>query len=261
MKAVGRLQGDISSIELQLRDYNRNNTAVFSIMTDGQKWRFYYSQTGGEFSKKCFKALDVLEDEIEELESSFQTFLSKDELNNGNAKRNAETYLQLSQKQRAIEDVLPQARRIVLEPPYPSLPQAVIELVAGAGLVVTEDEAAQFIRDFNLRKPPPEQISIKPAASVHRARATRPDIPVALAHVLDVCGEVFRNNRSYREACGIITERKNLSSKGTVPNACTRAIDLDTAGFLRLLEDKDRLIAYLIKHYPSYKAYIREALE
>ena len=80
IKAVGKLEGNISRIENQLRDYNRNNTALFSIITDGQKWRLYYSQTGGEFSQKCFKALDLLEDDIDDVELSFHTFLSKNEI-------------------------------------------------------------------------------------------------------------------------------------------------------------------------------------
>ena len=64
IKAVGKLEGNINIIERQMRDYNRNNTALFSIITDGRKWRFYFSQTGGEFSQKCFKTLDILEDSI-----------------------------------------------------------------------------------------------------------------------------------------------------------------------------------------------------
>jgi hypothetical protein len=47
VKQVGGLTGNIEETERQLRDYNRNNTALFSIATDGRKWRFYYSQTGG----------------------------------------------------------------------------------------------------------------------------------------------------------------------------------------------------------------------
>src|SRR3989442_3317296 len=43
VKAVGKLQGAIKHIETQLRNYNRNNTAIFTVITDGQRWRFYYS--------------------------------------------------------------------------------------------------------------------------------------------------------------------------------------------------------------------------
>ena len=60
VKAVGRVNRNLADIEKQMRDYNRNNTAIFSVLTDGRKWRFYLSQTGGEFDKKCFKEMDLL---------------------------------------------------------------------------------------------------------------------------------------------------------------------------------------------------------
>ncbi len=51
IKGVGQIQR-LQDIERQLRGYNRDNTAMFAIITDGREWRFYLSQTGGEFSKK-----------------------------------------------------------------------------------------------------------------------------------------------------------------------------------------------------------------
>jgi predicted type IV restriction endonuclease len=162
VKAVGKLQGDLRLFETQLRDYNRNNTAVFTILTDGQQWRFYYSQIGGEFSRKCFKILDFISDDIDELEVSFRSFLSRSEVDNGNAKRNAERYLQMSQKQRVMEDMFPQAEKMIKEPPFPSLPQALVELVSSAGFEISIEEAAQFIQEFSVRKSTPEPIIIPP---------------------------------------------------------------------------------------------------
>lgn len=43
VKAVGKIGQDLSEVERQVRDYNRNNTALFSAITDGRTWRFYYS--------------------------------------------------------------------------------------------------------------------------------------------------------------------------------------------------------------------------
>ncbi len=149
VKGVGKLNGDIGNVEWQLRDYNRNNTAPFSIITDGQRWRFYYSQTGGEFSQKCFKVVDIVDDDIDGVEMFFSAFLSKREIENGNAQRDAENYLKLNQKQRAMEDALPKARRRVQEPPFPSLPQAMAELMRAAGFSVTLDEALEFITKAN----------------------------------------------------------------------------------------------------------------
>lgn len=162
IKAIGKLESDLSKHEIQLRDYNRNNTALFSIITDGKLWRFYYSQAGGEFSQKCFKVLDLQNDDLEDIELSLYAFLSKEEINNGNAKNEAETYLRLSQKQRAMEDVLPQARRLVLEPPFPSLPQAIVELVKKFRIIVTIEEASKFIEKQSQKKSP----EIKPPSPI-----------------------------------------------------------------------------------------------
>ena len=163
IKDVGQIQGRLAHIERQLRDYNRNNTAMFTIITDGREWRFYFSQTGGEFSKKCFETFDFAEDNLNDIEESLATFLKKSEIENGNAKSKAENYLQKNQKQQTAEDCLPEARRRISEPPYPSLPIALVSLVCEKGISITQDEAVKFIKEADERKssvpiasPPPQ---------------------------------------------------------------------------------------------------------
>ncbi len=85
IKQHGTLDKGISSVERQLRDYCRDNTAPFSIITDGEKWRFYYSQTGGKFSDKFFKVLDIKSDDLDELAEAFRLFLSKSSIESGEA--------------------------------------------------------------------------------------------------------------------------------------------------------------------------------
>ena len=156
IKGMGKLEFDLAKHEVQLRDYNRNHTAPFSVITDGQLWRFYYSQTGGEFSQKCFKIIDLLKDELDDIELSFYAFLSKEEIRSGNAKNEAETYLTLSQKQRSMEDAFSEARRQVLEPPFPSLPEAIISIVEKEGYKVSLDEASRFVKKQGSKKQKPE---------------------------------------------------------------------------------------------------------
>ncbi len=145
VKSVGKIDATLAEVERQLRDYNRNLTAIFSIITDGQKWRFYYSRAGGEFSEKCFKVIDLLKDDLSNVESSLKTFLAKSEIINENSEKNAKSYLQLNRNQRAIEKVYAQALEKVNEPPFPSLPQALVELVALDGIKITSEEAKDFI--------------------------------------------------------------------------------------------------------------------
>lgn len=156
IKAIGNLEYNLPKYEFQLRDYNRNNTAPFSIITDGQKWRFYYSQTGGEFSEKCFKDIDLIEDDIDDIELILYAFLSKEEIRSGKARIEAESYLKLSQKQRVMEDAFPQARRHILEPPFPSLPEALIKIVEKEGYSVSIEEASRFVKKQGTKKQKPE---------------------------------------------------------------------------------------------------------
>ena len=114
---------------------------------------FYYSQTGGEFSQKCFESFDIESDNLEDVERSLLTFLKKSEVANGNAKREAENYLQLNQIQRTMEDCLPEARRLALEPPFPTLPESLVNLVRENGFVLSQEQAVEFIETAVERKP------------------------------------------------------------------------------------------------------------
>ncbi len=151
IKAVGQMQGKLTAIEQQLRNYNRDNQAMFTVITDGRNWRFYLSSAGGEFSRRCFKTFDLIADDLEEVEASLSVFLRKPEIEN--ARQKAEDYLKLNQIQRTAEDCLPEARRRIGETPYPSLPAALVSLVGEKGFPITQDDAVKFIKEADERKP------------------------------------------------------------------------------------------------------------
>jgi hypothetical protein len=172
-KSYGQIRNTLDKPERQLRDYNRNNTAMFSIITDGAEWRFYYSQTGGEFAQKCFKILNLLREPVQDVQASFKTLLQKTEVQNGNAEKEAIAYLRLTQKQRLMEDLLPEARRKALETPFPALPQALVHLLTEQGVEVSMDEAATFISEFQERRPslpPPPPATLPQPSSLGSIR-------------------------------------------------------------------------------------------
>ena len=100
---------DLQAVERQLRDYNKNNQAPFAIITDGQTWRFYLASAPGEFSDKCFKIIDLLEDVYEQIEECFSSLVSKEAIENVETKKKAEKYLESSVLERAIIDSLSDA--------------------------------------------------------------------------------------------------------------------------------------------------------
>ncbi len=147
IKALGKLQGgNIVKGEIQLRDYNKNNTALFAILTDGQIWRFYYPQSRGTFSQKHFKTINLLKDDLDDIELNFDVFLSKKKVFSGRAKLEAENYLKSSLKKRLMRDEVFKARDLTQSPPYFSLPKALIECVKLRGVIISLGEAEQFLK-------------------------------------------------------------------------------------------------------------------
>lgn len=272
IKAVGKIDSDLPNIERQLRDYNRNLTAMFSIITDGRKWRFYYSQAGGEFSQKCFKTIDLLEDDLDDIETFFNAFLAKSNVVSGDAQKDAQNYLQLNLKQRAMGDALPQARRMVDEPPFPSLPQALVERVAAAGHKISVEEATEFIQNYKpIEKPVspvpssrhPVNIELPPRRLSEIDNWTPSDYPAAeeaLMQVLDVAELMLFRGVEFGDAAVQVARRKDITH-GTVRHHCTRALGLDTYQFKALIQDAKRTITFLQKKYPKYANIITERLQ
>lgn len=144
-KGVGGLAKDLAAVERQLRDYNRDHTALFTIITDGRHWRFYYSFTSGEFKDKLFCKFDLLLDDPEEIAGYLEAFLRYENIGNHRARHRAEAYLMLGKKERAMQDVLPDAQKLITQPPFPSLPEAMVQLLAAKVLTITLAEAQTFL--------------------------------------------------------------------------------------------------------------------
>lgn len=155
VKAVGKLIS-LEKVETQVRDYNRDHTALFSVITDGRIWRLYYCQTGGKFHDKCFKECDLLTDDLEDIEQTFSLFFGKENIESGFAEEQASKYLRLTNKQKAVQDLVPEARRLTQVSPFPSLPQAIVKLAKNENISLSETEAEEFL------KPPTQVPDTKP---------------------------------------------------------------------------------------------------
>lgn len=190
-KSMGKIRNSLAEIETQLRNYNRDNTALFSVITDGRVWRFYLSRAGGKFSEKCFKVIDLQGDDLDDIQTSFSKFLQKDEIIGGSAEDEAVGYLRLNEKQRTMGDVLPQAKKASMEPPYPRVPNALVSLLAEKGFQVSVDEAEKLMIEVASKKEPKE-LRIEPRSSqpahhsmeqwpVPEKRLLRPESPPSLS--------------------------------------------------------------------------------
>jgi hypothetical protein len=160
-KALGKLVSNLSNIERQVRDYNRNNTAPFSVITDGRIWRFYFSQTAGEFHEKCFKECDLINDDLDSIGELLELFIGKDNILSGRAESEALQYLQFTQLEKAVQDLSSQARQMTYVHPYPRLPEALAELLSRKRFDVSETQAAELLRRMDT--PQPSTITFSPS--------------------------------------------------------------------------------------------------
>jgi hypothetical protein len=172
-KAVGAFAADLATVEKQLRDYNRDHTALFTVITDGRHWRFYFSFTSGEFKDKLFCKFDLLQDGLEEAAGYLETFLQRENILNHSARQKAEAYLMLGKKERAMQDVLPDAQKLVSLPPFPSLPQAMVQLLAAKILTITPAEAQAFLMGAGVA-PDASNVSKSFAQAATKETATKP---------------------------------------------------------------------------------------
>lgn len=101
-------------------------------------------------------------------------FLGKESILSGRAEEQARKYLQLTNKQKAVQDCLAQARRLVQSPPYPSLPQAIAKLVEQKGIVFSESEATELLE----RMPEPATPVLTPQEPPPRAARAVPTHPL-----------------------------------------------------------------------------------
>ncbi|MGI4885735.1 MAG: DUF4357 domain-containing protein [Janthinobacterium lividum] len=185
-KGVGAFAADLAAVERQLRDYNRDHTALFTVITDGRHWRFYFSFTSGEFKDKLFCQFDLQDDALDEIAGYLDTFLHRDNILNGSASGKAKAYLMLGKKDRAMKDVLPDARKLAsqLSAPWVPLPDAMVRLLAAKGLTITPIEAQAFLTDMaraadGSSAPAEVQFEATAVTSAKRATSRKPAIAAA----------------------------------------------------------------------------------
>ncbi len=88
-KAVGSLTQDLLAAEKQLRDYQPCSTALFTLLTDGRHWRFYYARPDDKPADQLFCQIDLLTDSLPEVAGHLLAFLHRDNVLNRSAHHRA----------------------------------------------------------------------------------------------------------------------------------------------------------------------------
>lgn len=146
IKAVGKMEGNLEKIEMQARNYNIDLTALFSIITDGRFWRFYYARGGGNFSQKLFDNFDLLNPNISDHMKKLENYISKDEIQNGNAEDVAKKKLNVTLIQEAMTTAYQEAEQLIHKNPLMNLADALVTVMSGKRFTITQEEAVAYIR-------------------------------------------------------------------------------------------------------------------
>ncbi len=153
VKALGKLMPMLNAAEIQLRDYNRDNQAAISILTDGRHWRFYLSNASGEFSRRCFEQVDLLESNtaLGDAELTLDAFLSKQAIQSGVAVEEAKKYLKRTDVERIMYEALPVAQRDAEDDPAASLVDCFLARCRERGADSSRDQALAFIKAAKMK--------------------------------------------------------------------------------------------------------------
>ncbi|MBI4665941.1 MAG: type I restriction enzyme HsdR N-terminal domain-containing protein [Nitrospinae bacterium] len=243
VKSLGSIRAKLQETERQLRDYNRNNTAPFSIITDGEEWRFYFSQTGGEFSEKCFRTMNICKDGIEDVELTILSFLSRQAITSGKAREYAENYLKLTKKQKTVDDSVPIAKRIAEDDPDKSWVQALIDICSEKGFEIDREEAKEAIKEYSsisdeVKAPEPkaEIISQKDVPSTNLPkRPEKQHMEIPISHInresnyahkkiieIELFGQSFRP-KNYNQLL-LLTSKKIYEMQKSDFHKCTELV-------------------------------------
>jgi len=159
IKMSDSIDGYIMELETLLRDYGGSVDTALFVVTNGSHWRFYYAPEGDSMTFMSFHTIDFMNDQAKDIADIFNTYLSRQSISDGSAVSAAKDFLFDTVIKEIVKEVQPTAFKMLEKPPYPRLPQAILELVASKGYILTEEETVAVLEkiDKDDTEEPPKQ--------------------------------------------------------------------------------------------------------
>lgn len=143
VKDIGKLEG----ADTKLFEYAFNAGTTMAILTDGEEWHFYLPAARGSIQERRFYKLDLLETDIEEIDTQFKRYLSYENVCTGKSEKEARADYDSQSIQRDIETNLPIAWRKILEEQDSILIDLISEKIADlCGYYPEPDVVSVFIQ-------------------------------------------------------------------------------------------------------------------
>lgn len=144
-KRVGKLEG----AEEQLFDYGSRRGVRFAILTDGQRWRFFYPPGEGTYEERKVVELDLVTGDSEKSASYLKRYLSYELIQTGEAFEAIEDDYKNFSRQRELARHLPEVWHRILEEKNQELLQLLIENTKKiCRYIPTEEEVLAFLESL-----------------------------------------------------------------------------------------------------------------
>lgn len=124
---VKRIAENLEVHQEQLLRYSFQEGVKLSILTNGVTWWFYLPLSEGSWEERRFYTIDILEQEPSDISERFIEFLSKRNIDSGQAFENAEKVYKGQQKKAAMKAALPRAWHKIIRDPDDLLVELLIE--------------------------------------------------------------------------------------------------------------------------------------
>jgi predicted type IV restriction endonuclease len=142
--------GNIEGAERQLFEYAFHSGVPIAILTDGQKWRFFYPIGQGEYKERKVHELDLIENDSEDSAERLNRYLNYEAVQTGDAVKAIEEDYRNVSKQRQIERRLPEAWSKLLQD-EDGFSEFLLEAMAGkteslCGVIPTQEQILTFLK-------------------------------------------------------------------------------------------------------------------
>lgn len=140
---------DLEKHEEQLLRYSFREGVKLAILTNGITWWFYLPLETGSWEQRKFFTVDLNEQPIEDCIEKFQNLLSRDNVESGNAYRNAKLLYEGRQRNKIIKENLPKAWQKLISEPDEMLVELLNETLEKiCGYKAEENQIADFLHQI-----------------------------------------------------------------------------------------------------------------
>lgn len=139
---------DLENHQDQLLDYSFRQGVELACLTNGMTWWFYLPTQKGTWRDRKFYTIDISQQDADDIVDKFIDLLSKDNLRNGSALKNALSIYKGKQKSKIISQTIPEAWNKIITTPDSLLVELLIETVERlCGYKPEADKIKEFLQN------------------------------------------------------------------------------------------------------------------